>query len=227
MKFHLGSEQFKIHLNGKTYKVKYVGTGKPKEINYTLTVYWRPGVAEVEIIRESSLNQEATLGRLYSGDKIYAGDVLTVTAYEVEGYSILDYEHNITVAGDTLIYIEPNGWTYDYTTQEIVLPSGDTVAVYKNSEHRYEISADFDLQTLNNGKHWGYCSIAEELLSAEQYIDLYDFDTYSDNGYQEAMCLEPEDEAAYIRQHGDYLGSIWIGPGHSWYITRRSELIND
>lgn len=227
MKFHLGIEAFKVHINNQAFKV-HLGNDLPVIQHFEefmLTVQWRPGIESVEVERVSSLNPNAVLGQIYTGDKIYAGDVLSVAAYATAGTSIQDYEKSITVTGDTLVYIEPTTWTYAYATQEITFPSGDVVEVTLNSTHSYEFNADFALQVLCNNSHWGYCTIAEELLTEEQFVDLYNFDTYPDAGYQEVISV-PEDEASYIKTHGEYIGSIWIGPEHSWYVTLRSELIN-
>ncbi len=241
MKFHLGSRPYKIYINGQRLNLQqlgYLGTKTVKE--YTLTVYWRPGIQDVIVNRTSSQNSEASLTRLYSGDTIYTGDTLKISAIGVEGYTINPYQQNVIVTGDTEIYVEPAEASWIGKPHEIYLPNGSVVTVFPEEEsEQYEqvyIIADFDLQPIWDTLHWRNSQLDAVYLTAETPLDLYEL---SSDFYYELQDTWPEDQfessaaqATYIKQYGTYLGSLWIAADNEssdkecWYITYKKPKLN-
>lgn len=244
MGFHLGSDQFKINLGGQTYKVR-VETTKQEESEeniqeYTLTIYWRPGVQDVEVIRTSSQNSKATLTRLYSGDRIYIGDTLEIAATKVDGFNLTEYQRSLIVTGNTEIYIEPTGETPVEQAQEIYLPDDFIVEITPNGSdlqiiHEYGISitADFELDLIWNNLHWGNTAAIDiEYLTSETPLEIYEmpldwyYELQAYNG--DSFSLTSEQQAMHVRKYGKYLGAIWVDyddqdSNRVWYITYKKQ----
>lgn len=233
MKFHLGATAFKVHINSQACKV-HVGNDLPvmqQFEEFMLTVYWRPGIKDVEITRTASKNPTALLGRIYSGENIYIGDQLSIKANCAAGYGVDTYPRNIIVEGNTTIYIEPNGETSIDYAQEIYLPNDYLIEVTPEEQYTCaSVSADFDLCMIWNNMHWS--NNLDFAYIIDTPVDLYELpgDWYYDlqQSYEqttgESFSMSTEQQAAYIRQNGLYLGTIWISyhdryKHHLWHIS--------
>lgn len=75
---------------------------------YTLSYSLGTGVASIKVTRTSSPIQNATTGELSSGDRIYYGDKLSVTATASTGYTLSGYTSSYTVSSDINISITSN-----------------------------------------------------------------------------------------------------------------------
>lgn len=240
MGFHLGSNQFKINLGGQTYKVR-VETSKsniepdipiiePEE--YTLAIYWRVGIKDVIVTRNSTQYSHALLTRLYNGAKIYTGDVLTIEVITVTSDIVVQpYVSQYTVTGDTTVFIEPVDEIFTSKAQEICLPSGMILqAAPAGSSGYVGITADFNIEALWTSYHWGG-SFEIDYLTAQTPIDIYKLDVENDDWVYAGNTLSEDltsiQQAQYIQERGKYLGSLWIDGDSAtnkllWYITYRT-----
>ena len=71
--------------------------------NFTISIVQNTGVSSLTVTRTSSPYQEADTGVLSNNDTIYYGDILTVEAVAVDGYTLNEYSKSITVVGNTTI----------------------------------------------------------------------------------------------------------------------------
>lgn len=72
---------------------------------YKLTIQTDSHVSSATIKRTSCGTEFGSTGTLSSGDAIYAGDVITVSAQAESGYEIIGLQSSYTVSGDTTISI--------------------------------------------------------------------------------------------------------------------------
>jgi hypothetical protein len=199
---------------------------------------WRAGIADVEVIRTSTIKPGATLGRIYSNDTVYTGDTLSINAIPTEGYTVQPYNTEIIVGreyGYKFIEIETEQTTPTISaSQEIVLPTGDMIATSVSQlDDELYFDSDTNLQVLFDGCHWGYNRLDLQWVENIQLprIHLYDYNLYNDEEYQSIMGT-PALEYEYITNHGRYLGTLIVGDGEygvkwCWYLTYDSELKND
>lgn len=108
-----------------------------------------------------------------------------------------------------------------YTDQTITLPYGDEIFILLNSSQEVSHSTDLYTEVLwgNSDEgiiHWG-SGVSPEYVTAEYPIHLYEIDLYNEQGYQDCQG-SGELEAEYIKEHGRYMGSIWID-GRDWVVS--------
>jgi hypothetical protein len=221
-------------------------------------MYWKAGL-HVDVVRNSSRNPEAFLGKLGDGDTIYTGDNLTITVITPAGTILAtDIPTEVTITKDNYAAFWVAVDTTDTSagnpqfgfSQEIILPSGDTIfARMESADDSIVFDADIDLQVICDGQHRGGYDVDVEYLTRGGYnneprlpIHFYDYNSYLDDFYNsrtqdqiedESKCIMGrggEVEAEYLMQKGRYLGSIFLGDGQEigrasyWYVTYFAEL---
>jgi hypothetical protein len=240
MKLHLGSELIKLYVDDTLCKLVSIGSAGNLP-SYKLQVYWQAGISNVVVTRTGSWNPEAVCGRIRHNDIVYRGDVLTIEATPMEGYTIQPYNTDIQVNADTCQIIlntdqSPVGSTLPMY-QAFVLPSGQTIAFSLDPQNQEEVTLEADLLGLKlliqDGDlfyHWGTLTGMDLpyldghwMGSSPVYMHLYDLDTYDNQDYNDLS--DGSSEAVYIAAHGTYLGTVRVGSQsfmtipQTWYIT--------
>jgi hypothetical protein len=243
MKLHLGSDPVKLYIDGQLYHINSVGTTGEHIVASKLELSWMIGIADVEVTRIATRSSDASLGRIYHNDTVYTGDVLSINAIPADGYTAASYISEITVGNSPIKIVinttDPQSAQLWYD-QEIVLPTGDMVAISVESNNGSEIfkfDSDTDLQVLWYTQHRGAADVAIEFLRHESHvpIHLYDHNLYLDEEYQTLLGSGGDKEGEYLMQHSQYLGTLVMGEsdsesgelGNCWYLIYDSELKND
>ena len=89
-------------------------------LTFLLTISKSIGVDSIVVERTESPVGEGSIGELSSGDIIYYGDKLTVTATASRGYRLNDYSQNVQVMNNTTILITAELRQYSLTIKKDV-----------------------------------------------------------------------------------------------------------
>ena len=113
-----------------------------------------------------------------------------------------------------------------YTLQTLQLPFGDQISIQATSEYLW-LTSDLELafiwENMYNGMycHWGSSIDSNYLYEADGgYLHIYELNMYeyqNDSAWQDVVG-EGVLEAAFIADHGRYLGTITIDSAGHWRV---------
>lgn len=163
--------------NGTTITVDNMGWGYDGEVIYSTSVWGKPfsltksvGTnSSLTVKRTSSPNQNSSLISLASGEKVYYGDVLSITAKPASGYKLTSFTINGTEYG--------SGQTSAVT--KTVTVSGDvTVVVAATSSMQKLISPDIQYATLSAADLCRVNILNENNVTVTAHLEFYDVNNY-------------------------------------------------
>lgn len=109
--------------------------------------------------------------------------------------------------------------------QDIMLANNVVVGITfdpEADEYRFNMDEPFQLiWTSSTSKlHWGYPNVDRYALQGGQTLSFYAIDLYQYIDVDEYQDLEdPKQEASFIEQHGEYLGSIKLRGDDTWKVV--------